>query len=111
MGGTGELAWLLAWLPISLNSSSRERDLLGDLERFPTPRTARSATGHGDNGRNGAIGGVSGSSSARCNVRKVRTFALERPRNNFFSSLVSGVGPGKGGILELPPLAPCCMLR
>ena len=112
--GTGELAWLPAWLPISLNSRSRERDLLGDLERFPTPRTARSATGHGDNGRNGAIGGVSGNSSARCNVRKIRTATLQMPRINRVTplrSFVCGVVTNEGGIPELPPVAQYGMLR
>ena len=88
--------------------------ILGDLERFPTPRTARSATGHGDNGRNGAIGGVSGNPSARCNVRKIRTFTLEMPciirfMLSWWRSFA--VERRTGGILELPLLAPCGILN
>ena len=110
--GTGELVWLPAWLPISFNSRSRERDLLGDLERFPTPRPARAATGHGDKGRHGAKGG--GNPWARCNVRKIRTFTLKRPciiRLMLFRWRSSAVERRTGGILELPLLAPCGILN
>ena len=110
--GTGELVWLPAWLPISFNSRSRERDLLGDLERFPTPRPARAATGHGDKGRHGAKGG--GNPWARCNVRKIRTFTLQRPciiRLMLFRWRPSAVERRTGGILELPPMAPCGILN
>ena len=101
-----------AAMAISLNSSLRERDHLGFLTCPRThvpPRAARFAARRGDNGRNNDNGRPS--PFAWRNVRKTRTVILRMPRINIVSPLVSRIGPGKGGILELPPLAPCGMLR
>ena len=101
-----------AAMAISLNSSLRERDHLGFLTCPRThvpPRAARFAARRGDNGRSSDNGRPS--PSVCRNVRKTRTVILRMPRINIVSPLVSRIGPGKGGILELPPLAPCGMLR
>ena len=91
-------------VPYSVSASLKlvdgVRDL--DLERLPTPRAARSATGHG--------GGNSSVDRDVCRISTVTartTPSVTSVLVNTLSSLVSGRGPGKGGIAKVPLLAPC----